>query len=333
MSHEIMLKALQLGESDEAFAIVGVLKTEGPTAVKAGNKSIIRADGSIDGWVGGHCTKEEIVRNALKSMDDGNILTLKLSTCQGGTMEVYIEPYLPRRKLVVFGHVPIVDALSRLAKTLNFNVVVVDDRNGSKAKYEHADLVVKTMNELNRVRLTRQTYAVVATMGERDQEYVAKLVGSEVPYIGVVAGKKRASEVLNFIAAQGATEEQVSRIKSPAGIYIRAVTAEEIALSIMAEIIELSRGQTGDLREHARKAQMGSTPSGERVVAPSQGKNSARQTGRRVMVDPVCGMTVDAANPTYFSKVDGRTLIVFCSESCKEEFDKNSAKYLPKQRV
>ncbi len=333
MSHEILSKALQLGESDEAFTIVGVLNTEGPTAIKAGNKSIIRADGSIEGWVGGHCTEEEIVRNALKSIDDGTTRTLKLSTCHGGTMDVYIEPYLPRRKLVAFGHVPIVSALSRLAKILNFNVVVVDDKNAPKEKYDQADLVVKTLDELNLVRLTRQTYVVIATMGEHDQEYAAKLVGSEVPYIGIVAGKKRASDILDFLIAEGASEEQISKIKSPAGIYLRAVTAEEIALSILAEIIELSRGQSGDLREYARKTQMGSTPVRERVAAPSQSGNSARQTGRQVEVDPVCGMTVDVAHPTYYSKTEGRTTIVFCSEACKEKFDRNPAKYLLKQRV
>ncbi len=326
LSHEILLKALQLGESDEAFAIVGVLKTEGPTAIKTGNRSIIRADGSIEGWVGGHCTEEEIVRNALKSMDDGTTRTLKLSTCHGGTMDVYIEPYLPRRKLIVFGHVPIVSALSRLAKILNFNVVVIDHRNASKEKYDQADLVAKTLDELNLVRLTSQTYVVIATMGEHDQEYAAKLVGSEVPYIGIVAGKKRASEIIDLLVAGGASEEEISKIKSPAGIYLRAVTAEEIALSIIAEIIELSRGQSGDLREYSRKTQKRGLRVRKRVAEPSQGSNSAPQTGRQVVVDPVCGMTVDGSHPTYYSNTAGRTTIVFCSSACK-------AKYLLKQRM
>ncbi len=333
MSHEILLKAWQLGENDEAFAIVGVIKTEGPTAVKTGNRSIIRADGSIEGWVGGHCTEDEILRNSLKSMDDGTTRTLKLSTCQGGTMDVYIEPYLPRRKLIVIGHVPIVSALSRLAKILSFNVVVVDDKNASKEKYEQADLVVKTLDELNLIRLTRQTYVVIATMGERDQEYAAKLVGSEVPYIGIVAGKKRASEILDLLSAGGASEQQISKIKSPAGIYLRAVTAEEIALSIMAEVIELSRGQSGDLREYAREKQKRSLPVRKRSVEPSQSGSSASLSGRQIMVDPVCGMTVDASRLTYYSKTEVGTTVVFCSGACKEEFDRNLAKYSIKQRI
>ncbi len=333
MSHEILLKALQLGESEEAFAIVGVLKTEGPTAVKAGNKSIIRADGSIEGWVGGHCTEEEIVRNARKSMDDGTTRTLNLSTCQGGTMDVYIEPYLPRRKLVVFGHVPIVSALSRLAKILNFKVIVVDNRNSSKEDYGQADLVVNTPDELNLVRLTRQTYVVIATMGEHDQAYAAKLVGSEVPYIGIVAGKKRASEILDFLVAGGASEEQISKIRSPAGVYIRGVTAEEIALSILAEIVERSRTQIGNPTEHARETRKGSLTGEKRIAELSHSGNSATQTSRQVMVDPVCGMTVGASDSAYYSKTEGGTTILFCSAACKEEFDRNPEKYLLKQRM
>ncbi len=333
LSHEILLKAWQLGENDEAFAIVGVIKTEGPTAVKTGNRSIIRADGSTEGWVGGHCTEDEILRNSLKSIDDGTTRTLKLSTCHGGTMDVYIEPYLPRRKLIVIGHVPIVSALSRLAKILNFNVVVVDEKNASKEKYEQADLVVKTLDELNLVRLTRQTYVVIATMGERDQEFAAKLVGSEVPYVGIVAGKKRASEILHLLSAGGASEQQISKIKSPAGIYLRAVTAEEIALSIMAEVIEWSRGQSGDLREYARETQKRNSPASKRPVESSQNSNPSPQIGRQVMADPVCGMTVEASRPAYYSRTEGGTTIVFCSEACKEEFDRNPAKYSLKQRM
>ncbi|MDG7022419.1 MAG: XdhC family protein [Nitrososphaerota archaeon] len=329
MSHDILLRALQLGESDEAFAIVGVTKTEGPTAVKAGNKSIIRQNGSIEGWVGGHCTEEEILRNALKAIEDGTTRTLKLSTCHGGTMDVYVEPYLPRRKLVVLGRVPIVSALSRLAEVLNFNVVVID-KNASKEKYPQADLVLKTLDELDSVRLTRQTYVVIATMGERDQEYAARLVDCQVPYVGIVAGKKRASEILDFLSAAGVRENQVSKVKSPAGIYIGALTAEEIALSIMAEIIELSRGQGGDLREYARKGQNRSSHPRNRIASSPQ--NMSRHGGEQVVVvDPVCGMTVDASHPVHYSTVEGRK-IAFCSAACKEEFDKDPSKYLLKQR-
>jgi xanthine dehydrogenase accessory factor len=299
LTHEILLRALQLGGSDEAFALVGVLKTEGPTAVKAGNKSIIRADGTIEGWVGGHCTENEIVRNALESIKDSTTRTLKLPTCHGGTMDVYIEPYLPRRKLVVFGHVPIVSALSQLAKILNFFVVVVD-KNASKEKFAKADLVLKTPDELKQVRLTSQTYVVIATMGESDQEYAAKLVGSEVPYIGIIAGKKRANDVFNFLSAEGMPEEQISKIRSPAGINLRAVTAEEIALSIVAEIIELSRAQNQDLREYITRApkKNSTLSSAKKRVAVSQQKTSS-QSREQVVVDPVCGMTVDASQPIY----------------------------------
>jgi xanthine dehydrogenase accessory factor len=246
-------------------------------------------------------------------------------------MDIYVEPYLPRRKLVIFGHVPIVAALSKLAKILDFNVVVVD-KDASKEKFAQADLVLKAPDELASVRLTSQTYVVIATMGELDQEYAAKLVGSEIPYIGIVAGKKRASDIFNFLSAEGIPENQSSKIKSPAGIYMRAVTAEEIALSIIAEIIELSRAQRGDLREYARTApKKNSSSSSARKRVKVSAQRNPSHSGEQVIVDPVCGMTVDSKS-NYSSKIEGRT-IVFCSGSCKEEFDRNHSKYLLKQKA
>ncbi len=328
MTHEILLRALQLGESDEAFALVVVTNTEGPTAVKTGNKSIIRSDGTIEGWVGGHCTEDEIVRTALESIREGTMRALKVPTCQGGTMDVYVEPYMPRRKLVVLGHVPIVGALSQLAKILNFFVVVVDG-DASKEKFPKADLVLKTSNELQRVRLTSQTYVVIATMGESDHESVRKLVGSEVPYIGIVAGKKRAGEILAFLSSEGISEEQISKVRSPAGINVRAVTAEEIALSIMAQIVELSRTQNRDLGEQRGRTVGKDLSSAEE---PTMVLAERAESGERVVVDPVCGMTVDAVQSKYHSEIDERK-IAFCSSGCKKDFDKNPTKYLLGQRA
>src|SRR5579872_906384 len=237
----MLLRELELGSKDIPFVLVGVLKTDGPTAIKAGNKAIILGDGTIEGWVGGHCTENEIVQNALDCLKTGESRSLNLTTCQGGRMDVYMEPYLPKRKLLIFGHVPIASALSGLAHSLNFSVSVID-KSATREKFPDADNIFHSIDQIEGIsKGSQQTFAVIVTMGERDQEYAEKLTRYGVNYVGVVAGKRRASEVVSYLRAAGLSEDEISRIRSPAGIYIRAVTAEEIALSIMAEITELSR--------------------------------------------------------------------------------------------
>lgn len=290
---------------------MGVLKTDGPTAIKAGNKAIILGDGSIEGWVGGHCTENEIVSNALTCLKEGTSRSLNLTTCQGGRMDVYLEPYLPKRKLIIFGHVPIASALSTLARSLNFSVTIVD-KGASKERFPGADVIVKSIEDLDQKMNPSQTFAVVATMGERDQECVEKLSRLGLPYIGVVAGKKRAAEIVSYLRAAGLSEKEISRIKSPAGIYVRAVTAEEIALSIMAEIIDLSRTTREvdiDLDE---------TPGVEKKI-PTAIVGYA--------IDPVCGMSVEKDSAEYFVLFESEK-VYFCCESCKNAFLTAPQKYV-----
>ena len=322
MFHEILLKQLELGSKDRPFVVVGVVRTEGPTAIKAGNKAIILSDGTIEGWVGGHCTEAEIIANAIGCLENGTSRMLNLSTCQGGRMDVYLEPYLPKRKIIICGHVPIVDALLHLAKMLNFSVSVVD-KQASKERFPDADAVYQTFDELRaNNRTPAETYAIVATMGERDQDHVEELSKMDIQYIGVVAGKKRASELLAFLRANNLPEERVSKIKAPAGIYIRAVTAQEIALSIMAEVVELARTVN---KEHLLG--LASMPSRKPIGAPDNNPEAAaRSHGSEVFIDPVCGMTV-YSSADFHSEVDGRT-VLFCCEVCKKSFDSDPQKYV-----
>jgi len=301
----MLLRQLELGSKDVAFVVVGVLKTDGPTAIKAGNKAIVLSDGSVEGWIGGHCTENEIVSTALECLREGESRSMNLTTCQGGRMDVYFEPYFPKRKLVIFGHVPIASALSRLARSLNFIITVVD-KNASKERFPEADFVLNSIDELGSVNIGRtNTFAVVVTMGERDQEYAEKLSKLGVLYVGIVAGKKRASEVLTYLRTAGLSDEEISRIKSPAGIFIRAVTAEEIALSIMAEITELSRTT---------------------LTEPSIYQTIALKATSKSAVDPVCGMIVEEGS-TENSVLFHGEMVYFCCENCKNTFVSNPEKY------
>jgi len=227
-------------------------------------------------------------------------------------MAVYLEPYLPKRKLLIFGHVPIANALARLARSLNFSVTMID-KIASKEKFPDADVILKSIEDLGQRFNSRNTFAVIATMGERDQEYAEKLTKLDVHYIGIVAGKKRATEVFAYLISSGLSEEALSRIKAPAGIYIRSVTAEEIALSIMAEIVEISRTMNPSSIQDVSQGTIVDSP----------------ETRHSVFLDPVCGMTVDDSSE-YFSSVGGQKLY-FCCEGCKTTFESNPGNYVLQQ--
>jgi xanthine dehydrogenase accessory factor len=312
LSHEILLRQLDLGAQERPFVVVGVIRTEGPTAIKTGNKAIILDDGSIEGWAGGHCTEAEIVSNALDCLNKGSSRMLNLTTCQGGRMDVYLEPYLPKRKLIIFGHVPIVAALSHLGKALNFNVTIID-KIATKEKFHDADAIFASSDEFVRAnKISGQTYAVVATMGDHDLEYAQLLSRLGVSYIGIVAGKKRASEIINYLRANEFSEEQLSKIRAPAGIYIRAVTSEEIALSIIAEVVESGRQRSDELNSHSRIG-----------LAKSEAPSEAGKT----FVDPVCGMTINDSSE-FQSKLENGRILYFCCEACKNTFNDDPAKFL-----
>jgi xanthine dehydrogenase accessory factor len=314
------MRQFKLGTEDKPFVLLGVLKTEGPTAIKAGNKAIILADGNVEGWIGGHCTENEIVSTAVECLKDGVTRFLNLTTCQGGRMDVYLEPYLPKRRLIIFGHVPIVGALTNLAKALNFAVTVVD-KQATKEKFPLADQVLKSFDEYE-VGSSDQTVAVVATMGEFDVDHVSRLCTLNLPYIGVVAGKKRSNEIYSYLNSKNVPKEQIEKVKSPAGIYIRAVTAEEIALSIMAEIIETARSQNvRDLRELGRK-----TSSNTSVREDKAKEKLQASAPQKIMIDPVCGMTVEDSSEFYSDYGGEKTY--FCCVSCKESFEADPQAYM-----
>ncbi len=313
--------------------LVGVLRTEGPTAIKAGNKAIILSDSTVEGWIGGHCTEDEIVRKALECLKDGVTRYLNLTTCQGGRMDVYLEPYLPKRRLVIFGHVPIVEALLRIAKTLNFNVIIVD-KYASKDKFPEADIVDTAIPKDSSSasffgKSVDNTFAVVATMGDFDAQHAHTLCEIGLPYIGIVAGKKRASEIVSFLKSKNIGEQQISKVRSPAGIYIRAVTAEEIALSIMAEIVESARLRTTtELQTMYPSQSMKLKEDMSYSNTDSKAEIAAEpKSDQTIYIDPVCGMTVDSST-LFHSKSPEGTTVYFCCEECNLAFEMNPQKYV-----
>lgn len=296
MSDDLLAVAADLQRRGEPFALATVVRCERPTSAKPGAKALIRDDGTVSGWVGGACAEPTVVREAMNALRDGRPRLLGLvgeggrgpsrtegivdypMTCHsGGTLEIYVEPYLPKPLLVLVGHGPVIDALSTLGRGADYAVVVT---SGGPA-------------ELEQLRLTPRASVVVATHADTDEDVLTHVLSTDAGYVSLVASRRRAALILDRLKTRGVPAERLGRLKAPAGIDIGATEPAEIAVSILAEIIQ-----------HRRS-----------------GKPEPATADSMEATDPICGMVVDVASARYRSHVGDRT-VYFCCRACRETFDR-----------
>jgi len=315
---DILRRALELAELEEPFVTMIVVKSTPPSVMKAGDKAFIMWDGRVEGWIGGSCVEEAIVREALETLKEDLPRVKSFETCHGGLIEVYLEPYQPPEKVVLIGQNPIVAALTRFARELGLKTVwVAEEERDVKV---NADVTIKP-EDLD--VLKGRIYAVIATMGRKDHVYAERLLQkSNVEYIGVVASKARWKDILEYLKSRGFTEKDMSKIRSPAGMNIGARTPEEIALSIIAEIIMyMRRGGAEYTMARAEETRAAN------IAEPAS--ISVKEAAAIITTDPVCGMYVDPSSARYSIQVEGYT-VLFCSPYCLEAFKKNEQAYLEK---
>jgi xanthine dehydrogenase accessory factor len=316
MDHRIWEQAYGLVRAGRPFALATVVRCERPTSAKPGAQAIIEADGTLTGWVGGSCAGPTVIREALKALRDGEPRFIRLGgtesageegivhypmTCHsGGTLDIYVEPHLPRPQLLLIGCAPVVETLARAGQLLDFRVVVVD-RAASQARFPEADMVLNEL-DLSQVSASPQTFAVVATLGSYDEDALAAVLATDAPYVALVASRKRAGIALDYLRGQGVPAERLERVRSPAGLDIGAVSPDEIAISILAEIIQARR----------------STP-----VAVEDTAEALSEAGPTEARDPICGMLVDIRTARYTTELGGETFY-FCCAGCKTTFDQQN---------
>jgi len=329
--HEHLKMAYELSEKGEPFAIATVVWSERPTSAKPGAKAIIRADGTLSGWVGGSCAQPVVVKEALKAFRDGKPRLVSLNaqgmdgeeegreaypmTCQsGGLLEIYVEPVLPQPELVILGRTPVARTLAHLGTLLDFAVCVAAP-TATREEFPEADTL---LNELEAVqaKIRPESYVVVATMGDADEESLEAAVRSKAGYIGLVASRKKAEGLFQYLRVKGILPERLQRVKCPAGLDLGAVSPPEIAFSIMAEIIQLRRRGVGRGIEEVE-------------AAPVPGAIDV--SGAAEATDPICGMTVETATTRYTSTYHGKTFH-FCCLRCQETFDRDPEKYATSAR-
>jgi xanthine dehydrogenase accessory factor len=334
-------RVAELEAGGGTFAVATVVAVQRPTSARPGAMGIIHPDGTIEGWVGGSCAQPVVVREALRSLADGHPRLLRLSksapaegrrgdgvvelvmTCHsGGTLEIYVEPHLPAPSLWLAGTTPIVGALATLGAATGWRVSVFDPIADAEA-FPDAERV-STVTALGKVDPELSPYVVVATQGIWDEEALAAALRRDVSYVGLVASPTRAGVVRAWLRDEAnVPEERLAALRAPAGIDLGAETPEEIALSILAELVQVRRGRAPFVAipgPATLAGEAGSDPLAEASLAPV--------VDDIVLLDPVCGMTVDREHARHLAEHDG-VVYAFCSMGCRTAFIKEPGAYVP----
>ncbi|GAC1624219.1 MAG: hypothetical protein NVS4B9_15690 [Ktedonobacteraceae bacterium] len=328
MSQTLLELAHQLTQAGKPFLLATVVWCERPTSAKPGAQAIIQDDGQgglMAGWVGGSCTQPVVLREALRSLRAGDdpyllrvgapdkgimrqdVRVFPMTCASGGVIDIYMEPHLPQPRLVLVGASPVAHTLAQLAPVLNFAVTSIDS----------ADLSQLGINE--------QTYILVATHGQYDEDVLEQALRSPARYVGMVASHRRADTIRAYLRTSKLTEPQIARLKAPAGLDTGAVTPEEIAASILAELVQVRRhGQVGSVAiERNVESKVATEITRDTEVSSSMDVTAIDGTA----VDPVCDMIVEIAGARHHSTYDGREFY-FCCPACKRSFERNPQEYL-----
>jgi len=318
MFDEFLNKAAELRSRGESFAVALVVRFAAPISGKPGDKAIIYPDGRIWGWIGGGCSQPVVVKEALKALSEGTPRLVRITpspspgseqgvvdysmTCHsGGSLDIYIEPVLPKPHLVILGRSLVAQTLASLAKTIHFAVSVIAP-GASRENFPIADVIHEEL-DLGSISITPQTYLVVSTQGEYDEEALERAVSREAPYVAFVVSQKKAQKIFEYLREKGVASEHLKRVHAPAGLQIGAVSPEEIAVSILAEIVQFRRSKPQPL------------PVLSLPIVTVEAK------------DPICGMLVNPSQAKYQSEYQGLTFY-FCCAGCKHTFDKDPANAL-----
>ncbi len=332
----VFARAAELEAAGRPFAVATVVAVQRPTSARPGASGLVHPDGTIEGWVGGSCAQPVVVREALRALVDGQPRLLRLSrdapaegrradgvlelvmTCHsGGTLEIYVEPHLPAPVLWVAGTTPIAGALVALGAAAGWRVSVIDPVADVDA-FPGAERVLATA-DLRRLDPGVAPYVVVATQGVWDEEATAAALARDVSYVGLVASPTRAGVVRAWLRDEaGLGDDRIAALRAPAGIDLGAETAEEVALSILAELVQVRRGRAGFVAAPGPATLAGGT-------IPSIDLQPV--VDDIILLDPVCGMTVDRAHARHLAEHDDK-VYAFCSIGCRTRFIREPTAYV-----
>ncbi len=327
-------RIFQLKSEGKRFAIATVVSRKSPVSSHLGDKAIILEDGTMEGFIGGACSRDIIKKQALEVLNRERPRLVRISpdplpvmsggshdeicvpmTCVSeGAVDVYIEPQEAKKQMIIVGASPIAIALAKQGKLQSYDVsMVCEDAERTTLAFglEGVQVNLIDVKELQgwlktlAVQKKGLLEAVVASMGHYDEETLTLLAKEKPRYLGLVASRKRGNTVMEFVK-DSVTKEDLARVRNPAGLDISAKTPNEVAVSILAEMIQFRRIAT-------------SNPKAELENLPIIQKQEA--------IDPVCGMTVDVISSKHSYELEGK-MYYFCCPHCRKRFIDNPQKYL-----
>jgi xanthine dehydrogenase accessory factor len=269
---DLYSKAAEFAAQRKPFAIATVVRVEGSSSARRGSKALIDSQGKIVmGWIGGGCAESAVRSEALKCIrsEKPELITLDMQDevlgvgmpC-GGIMDVYIEPVLPQPELVIAGHGRIAETLASFGHMLNFSVTVHDPM-AEREKFPAANRIINKDFDVTEIAFGPGTFVVIATLHKNDHLWLQRALEGEAAYIALIASAHRSRLVLDYLLAEGMPAEKVERVWAPAGLDLGAATPEEIALSIMSQIVALRRGgSAAPLKTTEHVAEVESTRTG-----------------------------------------------------------------------
>ncbi len=354
MRTQIFDRIATLEREQAIFAIATVVARRAPVSSHLGDHALVFADGHMEGFVGGSCSRDIVRRHALGAIhnrqpvllqirnsslgtgdasgDTGEDTTpdtlsetpvsvtervvIPMSCASEGAVDVYIEPRVPLRQLVIVGFTPVAEALAQVASTLDYSVVrvVVDDE--MRDLVQRPDVAVLTLDGFHDFlaglgAIERQgLVAIVASQGHYDELALETLNAFDIAFTGLVGSRRRAATVFGVLAQQGVAADRLAMIRNPVGLDIGARTPGDVAVSILAEII--ANSPTANLN----------------AIAAADTSAPADPTA----VDPVCGMDVETGSALYRIEHDG-TMVFFCCAGCRASFSADPARYLVAQHT
>ncbi|MEK7292531.1 MAG: XdhC family protein [Actinomycetota bacterium] len=308
----VVEKAVELARRGEDFVLATVVWRQGPSSGKHGSRAIVTASGELHGWIGGACAEPVLIREATRALADRQPRLLLLGTtdelsqvpegmthiaisCQSdGAMQIYIEPVQGAPHLVVVGHSPMAQTLCQLATDLNWRAEVIDGPEFTTANIDTHALVV------------------VATQGHGDEEVMEQAIAGGPAYLGVVASRRRGEAILGYLADRGVPQSVLDRVHVPAGLDLGHTSHREVAVAVLAELVQLRAAGAFISDQVAEMATQSLTTDSSKAI------------------DPVCGMTVSADRTSRPFEYNGATYF-FCCPGCHDAFAKNPAAHLPQE--
>lgn len=333
---DLYSKIADLRRRGESFALATVVMRQAPVSSHLGDKALIFEDGRIEGYVGGACSREIVRKQALEALQAGKPRLVKITpqvaaqeilsradevvipmTCASeGAVEVYIEPQGSPSVLLVVGASRIAVATAHLAGVSGYPVTLACEASELEGVPLGDGVQVIPRQDLGdwlTGRNPTRTGVVVASQGHYDEDALAVILRAmpRPSYLGLVASRKRGNTVLETLEVMGVPRATLAPLKFPAGLDLGGQTPEEVALSILAEMVALKRGKR--LEAPAPTA-----------VSPSPAPPAPAST---VALDPVCGMSVEIASARHRYEFEGQ-LYYFCCPHCKAKFQKDPSQYL-----